>query len=165
MKKLFIALFALLVQFTIYAQTPSESPVILAEEGQQAPEIALPGLQGDTLTLSSLRGKYVVIDFWGSWCGWCIKGFPKMKEYYAKYRDKMEILGVDCRDTEVKWKAAVNQYQLPWKHVRSELGQAQATYRVQGYPCKVIVDPSGKILKTILGESEEFYTYLDELLG
>ena len=49
-------------------------------EGQMAPDFTLKDLQGNDLSLSSLRGKYVVLDFWGSWCGWCIKGIPDMKE-------------------------------------------------------------------------------------
>ena len=73
-------------------------------EGQMAPDFTLKDLQGNDLALSSLRGKYVVLDFWGSWCGWCIKGIPDMKKYYDKYKDRMEILGIDCRDTEAKWK-------------------------------------------------------------
>ena len=52
-------------------------------EGQMAPDFTLKDLQGNDLSLSSLRGKYVVLDFWGSWCGWCIKGIPDMKKYYA----------------------------------------------------------------------------------
>ena len=67
-----------------------------------APDFELPDLQGNPLKLSSLRGKYVVLDFWGSWCIWCIRGVPRMKEAYSKYKDKMEILGVDCQDTEEK---------------------------------------------------------------
>ena len=77
------------------------------KEGAEAPDFTLNDLQGKPLSLSSLRGKYVVLDFWGSWCGWCIKGIPDMKKYYEKYKGKLEILGIDCRDTEEKWKAAV----------------------------------------------------------
>ena len=92
----------------------TESTEVVAEDTDLAPDFELPNLQGATTKLSSLRGKYVVIDFWGSWCIWCIRGIPQMKTYYAKYKDKMEILGVDCRDTEDKWKAAVEEHQLPW---------------------------------------------------
>ena len=73
-----------------------------------APDFELPDLQGNPLKLSSLRGKYVVLDFWGAWCIWCVRGIPNMKEAYAKHKDKMEILGIDCRDAEPKWKAAVD---------------------------------------------------------
>ena len=66
--------------------------------GAQVPELGLKDLNGRALAFSSLRGKYVVLDFWGSWCTWCIKGFPKLKDYYAKYRDKLEIVGIDCND-------------------------------------------------------------------
>ena len=75
--------------------------------GVEAPDFTLNDINGKPFSLSSLRGKYVVIDFWGSWCIWCIKGMPKMKEYYEKYKGKFEILGVDCNDTEAKWKAAL----------------------------------------------------------
>ena len=85
--------------------------------GVEAPDFTLNDINGNPFTLSSLRGKYVILDFWGSWCGWCIKGFPEMKQYYQKYKGKFEILGVDCSDTEEAWKKAVNENQLPWLHV------------------------------------------------
>ena len=88
------------------------------KEGLPAPDFTLNDLNGQPLSLSSLRGKYVVLDFWGSWCGWCIKGIPDMKKYYEKYKGKLEILGIDCRDTEEKWKAAVEKHELPWLPLR-----------------------------------------------
>lgn len=134
--------------------------------GLEAPVFTLNDINGNPLTLSSLRGKYVVLDFWGSWCVWCIKGFPKMKEYYAKYPGKFEILGVDCKDTEDKWKAAVKKHELPWLHVYSPKGSTILDdYGVTGFPTKIIIGPDGKIFKTIVGEDPSFYTLLDELFG
>ena len=133
------------------------------DEADMAPDFELPNLQGATTKLSSLRGKYVVIDFWGSWCIWCIKGFPQLKSYYTKYKDKMEILGVDCHDTEDKWRAAVYEYQLPWPQVYCDdanLRRLGTKYGVQGFPTKVLVDPNGKIVKTSVGEDPTFYTFL-----
>lgn len=133
-------------------------------EGAQAPDFTLNDLRGKPLALSSLRGKYVVLDFWGSWCGWCIHGIPDMKRYYAKYKDRMEILGIDCRDKEEAWKAAVEKHALPWLHVRNEGNpDASLLYAVEGYPTKIVVDPEGKIAKIVVGESPEFYQYLDQL--
>ena len=95
--------------------TPVDDTVVTTTA--QAPDFTLNDLDGRPLSLKSLRGKYVVLDFWGSWCGWCIKGIPAMKEYYEKYKGKFEILGIDCNDPEDKWKAAVEKYQLPWLHL------------------------------------------------
>ena len=133
-------------------------------EGKPAPDFTLKDLQGKDLTLSSLRGKYVVLDFWGSWCGWCIKGIPEMKKYYEKYKGKMEILGIDCRDTEEKWKEAVEKHELPWLHVHNEGNPDVSTlYAIEGYPTKIVIDPEGKIAKIVVGEDPAFYEYLDEL--
>ena len=135
--------------------------------GADAHDFTLNDIHGKPLTLSSLRGKYVILDFWGSWCGWCIKGMPQMKEYYAKYKGKFEILGVDCSDTEANWKAAVAKNQLPWLHVANGTGNNDVTssYGIQGFPTKILVDPQGKIVKVIVGEDPSFYTYLDGLFG
>ncbi|MBQ3744325.1 MAG: TlpA family protein disulfide reductase, partial [Prevotella sp.] len=98
------------------------------------------------------------------WCGWCIKGFPQMKEYYQKYAGKFEILGIDCNDPEAKWKAAVEKYELPWLHVYCPRdSNVLDLYEIQGFPTKIIVGPDGKIVKTIIGEDPAFYTFLDEL--
>ena len=133
-------------------------------EGAEAPDFTLKTIDGKNLALSSLRGKYVVIDFWGSWCGWCIKGFPEMKKYYARYKDRLEILGVDCNDPEDEWKAAVEEHALPWLHVRNEGNpDVSILYGIEGYPTKIVVDPEGLIAKVVVGEDPAFYDYLDEL--
>ena len=134
--------------------------------GKQAPDFTLNDINGKPFSLSSLRGKYVVLDFWGSWCGWCIKGMPDMKKYYEKYSGKFEIVGIDCNDTEAKWKDAVKKHELPWIHVKSEKADATPQkYAVEGYPTKVILNPDGTIYKVIVGEDPQFYKELDSLLG
>ncbi len=136
-------------------------------EGKPAPDFTLNDLEGKPLSLSSLKGKYVVLDFWGSWCGWCIKGIPHMKEYYKKYNGKLEILGIACGDTEKEWKDAVKEHAIPWLNViNDEEGgkDVSSAYAVTGYPTKIVVDPQGNIAKVIVGESPEFYEYLDKIL-
>lgn len=134
------------------------------KEGVLAPDFTLKDLNGHALSLSSLRGKYVVLDFWGSWCGWCIKGIPDMKKYYDKYKGKMEILGIACRDTEQNWKEAVKKHELPWLQVmNTEEEDITLKYGIQGYPTKIVVDPEGRVTKIVVGESPAFYEYLDSL--
>ena len=154
--------------FADYAQKALEREAAKKNtvEGNVAPDFTLKSIDGKNISLSSLKGKVVVLDFWGSWCGWCIKGMPKMKEYYAKYKGKLEILGIDCNDTEQKWRDAVKKHELPWLHVRNE-GNPDVTvlYGISGFPTKIVVNAEGKISKVVVGESEDFYTYLDQLLG
>ena len=149
-------------------QEAEEKAKKLQASGVEAPDFTLKDIKGNDFTLSSLRGKYVILDFWGSWCGWCIKGMPQMKEYYKKYAGKFEIVGVDCNDTEAKWKAAVEKHELPWLHVYNVRGGDNDVcnkYGIQGFPTKIVVGPDGKIVKTVVGEDPEFYTLLDELFN
>ena len=152
------------VQARIDAEKARKEAAKGVADGCVAPDFTLKDINGNDLALSSLRGKYLILDFWGSWCGWCIKGFPEMKEYYKKYAGKFEILGVDCNDTEDKWKAAVEKNELPWKHVYNPRTSDLTTkYAIEGFPTKIVIDPEGKIAKTIVGEDPAFYQYLDEL--
>lgn len=143
-----------------------EKAKIVQATGVEAFDFRLKDIKGNDFQLSSLRGKYVILDFWGSWCIWCIKGMPKMKEYYSKYAGKFEIVGIDCNDTDAKWRAAVEKHQLPWIHVYNAKNSGVLdNYAIQGFPTKIVVGPDGKIVKTIVGEDPAFYTLLDELFG
>ena len=125
------------------------------------------------LHLEKLRGKWLVLDFWGSWCFWCINGIPQMRQYYEKYRDKFEILSIDCYDKAEAWKTAVANNQMPWLHVTdptpsNATGVEQANgiafrYAIAGFPTKIIIRPDGIIDRVFVGEKEDFYIYLDTL--
>lgn len=139
------------------------------KEGADAPDFTLQDKDGKDFTFSSLRGKWAVIDFWGTWCGWCIKGIPDMKEAQAKIADKCAFVSIACGDTHEKWMEALEKYQMPWTQVivPNDCPTDQnpsVTYAVQGFPTKIIVSPEGKIAKIVVGESPEFYEALDELV-
>ncbi|MBO4597868.1 MAG: TlpA family protein disulfide reductase [Bacteroidaceae bacterium] len=136
------------------------------KEGDIAPDFTLKSINGKNISLSSLRGKYVMLDFWGSWCGWCIKGIPDMKACYAKHKAKLEILGIDCNDPADRWKNAVAKHQLPWLNVRADEGSDIFTkYAIQGFPTKIILSPEGKVVKVFVGEDPQMYRFIDELLS
>lgn len=132
--------------------------------GKPAPDFKLKNLKNEEMTLSSFSGKYVLLDFWGTWCGWCIKGMPDMKKYYAKYKNKMEIVGICCGDTEDKWRKGVKDLELPWTNLFNGKGKdIIINYAISGYPTKILIDPKGNIVEVFVGESEEMYKKLDEL--
>ena len=89
-----------------------------------------------------------------------------MKEYYARYHDRLEIVGIACRDTEERWRQAVAQNRLPWTNVlNTDDPDVGLLYAVQSYPTKIVIDPAGKILKITTGERPTFYEYLDTLFN
>lgn len=147
-------------------QKAEKSAVLELKEGRRAPDFTLKDTAGNDFSLSSLfgKGKYVVVDFWGSWCSWCIKGFPKMQEYYDKYRDKLDIVGVACYDKEDKWKEAVSKNGIPWINVFSPDGVTEVRFGVTAYPYKVVISPDGKVEKCFRGETDDFYKLLDDKL-
>ena len=119
-------------------------------EGVIAPEINLATPEGPTLALSSLRGKYVLIDFWASWCGPCRRENPNVVKTYANYKDKgFEIYGVSLDQDRAAWLKAIESDQLVWKHVSdlkywSSAG-AQA-YQVNSIPQTFLLDREGRII-------------------
>ncbi len=137
--------------------------------GQPAPDFTLPDTAGRFHSLSALRGKYVVLDFWGTWCYWCIKGIPEMKRYYEKYRDRCEFIGIACNDTPEKWETEVAEQGLPWLNVINESSDiakdVEILYNIVNFPTKILIDPDGTIVCKITGESPEFYQTLDRILS
>ncbi len=133
-----------------------------------APDFTLNDSEGKTFMLSSLRGKYVVLDFWGTWCKWCVKGIPDMKAYYEKYEGCFEMVSIDFGDDEDTWLNAINKYEMDWIHVITDeesSAQLQEQYGIEGFPTKIVIDPEGAIINVTVGEDPAFYKYLDDLFG
>jgi thiol-disulfide isomerase/thioredoxin len=119
-------------------------------EGAMAPEINLATPAGPTLALSSLRGKYVLIDFWASWCGPCRRENPNVVKTYAAYKDKgFEIFGVSLDQNREAWLKAIETDKLVWKHV-SDLqywnSAGARAYQVNSIPQTFLIDPAGRII-------------------
>ena len=122
--------------------------------GKEAKDFTLEDSHGGQLSLSSLRGKYVLLDFWASWCGPCIESFPHMKAFYEQHRDKVEVLGVAVHDKKDKWQEAFKRHQLPWSLVLDTEGDDSVAnlYGIFGVPTYVLLDPEGKVLQWSLNE-------------
>jgi len=118
--------------------------------GSIAPEIELPNPQGDIVKLSSLRGAYVLIDFWAAWCGPCRKENPNVVNMYNKYREKgFEIFGVSLDRNREDWIKAIDNDGLIWTHV-SDLkyfnSEAARIYNINAIPATYLIDRQGKII-------------------
>lgn len=138
----------------------------MAKGDVTAPDFALKDLEGKTVKLSDFRGKWVILDFWGSWCIWCIRGLPELKDAYAKYHDVLEVVGVDCNETEEAWRAGVKKYDLTWVNVYNPKDSGVLDeYGVQGFPTKAIIDPEGKIRNITTGHKPDFFDTLSQLIG
>ena len=121
---------------------------------------------GDVFEFNSLKGKYVLIDCWGTWCGPCIAEMPKVKEYQEKYKDKLVVLGVNQGDTKEQVEKFITPNNYTWTHLMNGKGDDDFVlkFNVAGFPTKFIINPEGKILHRFVGDSEESFAMLDELL-
>ncbi len=132
--------------------------------GQIAPNI-IDSLRN--FNLSELKGKYVVLDFWGTSCGGCRLGMPKMRKYYKTYRNKIEFVGIAYNDKRPDWEAYIKAEKLDWIQLFNDKKLEKHTnrYYINIYPTKILLGKDGKILKIFEGEKKEFYEFIDALMS
>lgn len=133
-------------------QQPAQnnSPTI----GSLAPDLTMNDVNDKPFSLHELRGKYVLVDFWASWCAPCRGENPNVVSAYNKFRNKnFTILGVSLDANKEAWLKAIKDDNLAWKHI-SDLKQwnsiAVSLYGIEGIPYNVLLDPEGKIIATEL---------------
>lgn len=171
----------------IYAQLPVESKkndrvvqvmndIRIKESiqpGKPAPDFTLKTPAGEDLSLTDLRGKIVLVDFWASWCKPCRASFPHMKELYKKYNAKgFEVLGVTNDSNHKAWKKAIKDDGIPWLNVADEFptegpvrtAKVITSYGMDYLPSTVLIDQEGIIIAKLL-HGEELDKKLEEIFG
>jgi thiol-disulfide isomerase/thioredoxin len=120
-------------------------------KGKAAPDFKLQSADGKAIALSDYKGKYVLLDFWGHWCGPCIKAMPALKVLHDKHAGKLTIIGVaaehaDDRDT---WLKTIEKHQANWVQVselRGDGGQVNTIYNIVAFPTYFLLDQKGVVL-------------------
>ena len=149
----------LIAAFLCCVITSSNAQVVGTDIGDIAPEIDLPDTKGEKIALSSLRGSLVLVDFWASWCGPCIKEQPLLLKLHNAYPDKLSIYGVSMDTKKPLWTGAIAKGKLPWTNV-SDLkywtSPVVGDYMLQSVPLNFLVDKNGIIIaKNIHGQALE----------
>lgn len=127
---------------------------------KQAPDLTMNDVNGKPVSISNFRGKYVLVDFWASWCKPCRMENPNVVAAYNKYKDKnFAILGVSLDEDKNAWMNAIENDKLEWTQI-SDLKQwesaAVSTYKIEGIPFNVLIDPNGKIIaESLRGDALE----------
>lgn len=126
--------------------------------GSVAPDFTLQTPDGKNVSLSDYRGKYVLLDFWASWCGPCLREVPNVKKVYDRYHPEgFEILSVSLDDKKENWVNAIDKHELNWGHVSSLKGwqcPVVKLYSISGVPAMFLLDREGKIIASGLRGEE-----------
>ncbi|WP_346882074.1 TlpA disulfide reductase family protein [uncultured Algibacter sp.] len=124
-------------------------------------------LDGNEFDINALRGKYVLIDFWGIWCGPCVKEMPTVKAFQEKHEDKLIVLGINVGDTKENIKKFINENGYTWQHLVNDdkniSDNFMNRFNVSGFPTKFIIDPRGNIVKKYIGGSDDAFIFLEAL--
>jgi len=117
--------------------------------GSQAPEFSLPQLNGKNLSLSSLRGKYVYLDFWATWCAPCMRSMKMMNQLYPKYRDSIEFVSISIDKNLSRAQEFQEQEQYPWIFLHfNGFEEIKEDYQVLAVPTYYLIDPKGKLIQS-----------------
>ncbi|TDQ77935.1 TlpA family protein disulfide reductase [Sphingobacterium yanglingense] len=120
---------------------------------------------GKAFTADSWKGKFYLIDFWGSWCGPCMADVPDLKKLRDAYPDKLQVLGI-ASDKDTPWRKAVVEHDLNWTQILNGAGEQDFVSRlnVAGFPTKILVDPNGEIVYRSTGGGETSFQKMAEII-
>ncbi|NIG55528.1 TlpA disulfide reductase family protein [Chitinophaga sp. Cy-1792] len=134
--------------------------------GQPMPSVKYPTPDGSLASLDQYKGKYLLVDFWASWCGPCRQAIPHVKELYSAYKDRgFEVASISIDTDKKAWVKAMSEENMPWMQLLSDnKDKTMQEFQFSGIPTMYLVDPEGKILDRYTGFSEETAVKVKEVL-
>jgi len=138
---------------------------LLAQEGQPAPDFTLKDLEGKSYTLSELKGRVVLLDFWATWCRPCVVSIPHLNKLNLRFQEEEFLLlgiSVDRYKSKSSLKRFVKQYEINYPVLADKSGKVAARYRAFALPTSFLINREGKIAKRILGSNPSLLKELEE---
>lgn len=124
--------------------------------GSTVANFVLPDTSGNDFSFNKLKGKYVLIDFWASWCGPCRISFPRLRSVYQQLKGKnFEIINISVDAKPADWKKAVKEENNPWPQLHDKVNLSKSAFFVNGIPTAYLIDPDGKIVFSHVGSDED----------
>ncbi len=149
MNKIIVSFAISLLTLPAFSQLPA---------GGMAPEITLPDAKDSSISLSSFKGKVVLVDFWASWCAPCRQSIPSVIKLHNKYKERgFEVVAVSIDDSKADWQKAVKYFKIKYTSLIDVAGwasKAAASYAVEGIPASFLLDRSGKIVAVDAAKGE-----------
>lgn len=131
------------------------------ESGGEAPDFTLTDIHGNKVSLSSFKGQWVLLDFWATWCRWCIEGFPELEEFAKEADGKCSVITISVDDHRSTWENYLSTHNLPWINLWNDPtdhtdSNPKTAYAVESLPTKLLIDPQGKVVKFSIGHNPSF---------
>jgi len=165
-KVLAISILVFLVGYAIYFAINPSNPKVGVSEGSTAPDFELKTLSGDSLSLSSVKGKKVIINFWATWCPPCRSEMPDMQKIQDEHKDDVVVLAVNLTNSESSVdtvKKFVDELELTFPVLLDEKGEINNQFEVLSYPTSYFVDENGVIQTKFVGALS--YDQMNEFLN
>ncbi len=139
MKKIFIISLATVFLMSFMATG------VLAAENPKAPDFTLQDMKGKSVSLNSFKGKNVLLYFTTTWCPYCKREVPELKEMHQKYRGRLEIIAIDMNESKAKVSSYIEKYKIPYTTLLDSEGSVAVDYSIRGVPTKVLVGKDGRV--------------------
>ncbi|ATL48330.1 hypothetical protein COR50_14800 [Chitinophaga caeni] len=134
--------------------------------GKPMPSISYPTPGGQLANLEKYKGKYLLVDFWASWCGPCRQAIPKVKELYETYKEKgFAVVSISIDTDEKAWRKAMKDENMPWEQMlSSNKDETMKTFQFSGIPTLYLVDPEGNIINKYTGFTDEAHEKIENAI-